>query len=78
MTTFKTLSKLSKHINEKDNLEINIDNVKLHLICENCGCNNMWSWECIPEEIINAYGNKETTDNVDLYIKCDNCVIKHN
>ena len=46
---------------------------KLHLICGNCGCNDDWKWNYVPEE---KDGN-EIINEEDVYIKCGNCATLH-
>lgn len=42
---------------------------RLHLICGNCGCNDMWEWE---------YHKKEFGEDADcVYLTCTNCSTLH-
>lgn len=43
-------------------------NSKLHIICGNCGCNNMWTWNIHIEH--DPYLE-------DVFIKCGNCSTLH-
>ena len=49
---------------------------RLHIICGNCGCNNMFEYEIVPD------GHDVTTDNEPefkpaVFIKCGNCSTIH-
>lgn len=46
---------------------------RLHLICGNCGCNDEWEWEYIPEEADEG----EVIVNEDVAISCKNCSTIH-
>jgi hypothetical protein len=46
---------------------------RLHLICGNCGCNDEWEWEHIPQEI--DEGEVMVDENVS--ISCRNCSTIH-
>jgi RNase P subunit RPR2 len=46
---------------------------RLHLICGNCGCNDMWEWEYMPEEIFEG----ELMSDEDVSIICNNCATIH-
>ena len=48
-------------------------NAKLHLICGNCGCNDMWKWRYEPEALDNGDG----TFTPDVFLTCDNCATLH-
>ena len=51
---------------------------RLHLICGNCGCNDMWEWSHVPEEIYEEEGEEpEIINDEDVYISCRNCVTLH-
>ena len=41
---------------------------RLHIICGNCGCNDMWEWE---------YQEKMLDQNETVYISCGNCSTLH-
>lgn len=47
---------------------------RLHMICGNCGCNDEWKWEHVPEE---TDGGEVMTDET-VYISCGNCATLHN
>jgi hypothetical protein len=46
---------------------------KLHVICGNCGANDMFNWKIEPK------GNcdNEGREYPDVYISCDNCATLH-
>ena len=46
---------------------------KLHLICGNCGCNDEWKWEHVPEEVED--GEVFCDEAVRLW--CENCGTLH-
>lgn len=46
---------------------------RLHLICGNCGCNDEWEWEYVPEEVYE--GEIMADENVSL--SCRNCITIH-
>lgn len=46
---------------------------RLHLICGNCGCNDMWEWEHVPEETDEG----EIMETEDVHLCCRNCVTLH-
>jgi uncharacterized Zn finger protein len=46
---------------------------RLHLICGNCGCNDEWKWEYIPEYLVKG----ELMQAEDVYLKCENCSTLH-
>jgi hypothetical protein len=46
---------------------------RLHLICGNCGCNDLWEWEYVPKEV--CEGEIMTDENVS--ISCKNCITIH-
>jgi len=46
---------------------------RLHLICGNCGCNDMWEWEHQPKEIADG----EIMQDEDFYLSCRNCITLH-
>lgn len=46
---------------------------RLHLICGNCGCNDDWEWEHVPEES----DEDEILTDEDVYISCRNCSTLH-
>lgn len=41
---------------------------KLHLICGNCGCNDMWEWD-------HKKGDEDAPE--DVYLHCRNCATLH-
>lgn len=43
---------------------------RLHLICGNCGCNDEWEWEYVPEE-------SPIGEESDVYLWCRNCSTMH-
>ncbi|MEE9459643.1 MAG: hypothetical protein V3V84_07770 [Candidatus Bathyarchaeia archaeon] len=45
----------------------------LHLICGNCGCNDEWEWEHVPE----VADEGEIITNEDVFIACCNCATLH-
>lgn len=45
---------------------------RLHVICGNCGCNDMWEWEHQPEERCEG----EIIDE-DVKLSCRNCITIH-
>lgn len=47
-------------------------NSKLHLICDNCGCNNMWEYEI-------DIGGKDIGGSLfpEVFINCKNCGTIH-
>jgi hypothetical protein len=47
---------------------------RLHIICGNCGCNDMWEWEHKPK-IDGEDG--EIIDDEDVYLSCRNCATLH-
>lgn len=48
---------------------------RLHLICGNCGCNDEWEWEFIPEEDM---GPEEDPNPPTVWLWCKNCRTLHN
>lgn len=46
---------------------------RLHLICGNCGCNDMWDWKHQTEERV----EDEIVSDEDVYLTCNNCVTLH-
>jgi hypothetical protein len=46
---------------------------RLHIICGNCGCNDMWEWEHIPYEFVDYL----TRQDEDVYLRCGNCATLH-
>lgn len=46
---------------------------RLHIICGNCGCNDMFMYN-VKNELDDEYENKTITM---VYIKCDNCGTIH-
>ena len=46
---------------------------KLHIICGNCECNDMWEWVHHPEEICEG----EVMSNEDTSLYCGNCSTIH-
>ena len=46
---------------------------RLHLICGNCGCNDMWEWECRQEETCDG----EVMTDADVSLSCGNCSTIH-
>ena len=46
---------------------------RLHLICGNCGCNDMWEWEHVEEEKIEG----EVIVSEDVHLSCGNCITLH-
>ena len=46
---------------------------RLHLICGNCGCNDMWEWSHQKEVIDDG----EVIIDEDVSISCGNCITLH-
>jgi len=46
---------------------------RLHIICGNCGCNDEFTWEIVP----NGQCNQEGNELPDVYIRCGNCATLH-
>ena len=46
---------------------------RLHVICGNCGCNDMWKWKHKEEEVVD--GEVMADEDVSLY--CGNCITIH-
>ena len=46
---------------------------RLHLICGNCGCNDMWTYKHIPKEIVGG----EAMQEEDVFLSCRNCITLH-
>lgn len=46
---------------------------KLHLICGNCGCNDMWEWKHNPE----FFDDDELIDDENVFLFCRNCATIH-
>ncbi len=46
----------------------NMANAKLHIICGNCGCNDMLRWEFKPTDF--AF-------DATVWLKCENCSTIH-
>ena len=49
-------------------------NARLHLICGNCGCDDEFKWEYIPEEVDD---DGEVILDENVYIICNNCATLH-
>ncbi len=45
----------------------------LHLICGNCGCNDMWEWTHRKE----LRDGNEIIDTEDVQLQCKNCYTLH-
>lgn len=48
---------------------------RLHIICGNCGCNDMFTYEIDPES--NDISDEETKYEPDVRITCKNCATLH-
>ena len=46
---------------------------RLHVICGNCGCNDMWSWEHVKEESEDG----EVLNPESVWLWCGNCSTLH-
>lgn len=46
-------------------------NARLHIICGNCGGNNYFTFQIVPE-------NKECEELETVYLWCENCGTLHN
>ena len=46
---------------------------RLHLICGNCGCSDMWEWR--HQEKLTDEG--ELIDDENVYLSCRNCSTLH-
>ena len=46
---------------------------RLHLICGNCGCNDMWVWEHVPKLVDEG----EAINDEDVHLSCKNCITLH-
>ncbi len=46
---------------------------RLHLICGNCGCLDMWEWHHVPEEVDEG----EIMQDEDVFLSCRNCSTLH-
>lgn len=46
---------------------------RIHVICGNCGCNDMWTWKIVKNGIDLDGENFED----DVYLICGNCATIH-
>lgn len=47
-------------------------NARLHIICGNCGCNDMWQWELIKD-----FHDYDGIMSDGLVLRCKNCSTNH-
>jgi hypothetical protein len=48
---------------------------RLHIICGNCGCNDMWTWKYDPTG--HDVSDEETKFEPSLHLTCGNCSTLH-
>ena len=49
-------------------------NARLHIICGNCGCNDRWEWEYVPDQT----EDEDDPQPAKVYLSCRNCATLHN
>lgn len=54
-------------------MEGKLARARLHLICGNCGCNDMWEWRH-QEKVVDE---GEVISDEDVSISCGNCITLH-
>ena len=52
---------------------------RLHLICGNCGCNDEWKWEYVPQdaEVPDTGPAVAPATHPAVYLWCGNCATLH-
>lgn len=50
---------------------------RLHIICGNCGCNDMWKWKHIPEVTVSDKDIVQVVTEETVFIYCGNCSTIH-